>query len=205
VRHRRPFWSVSGARYNPRTFPPHHPHARFGPANYVTSLRLAVVLGLAVVTGQPYTATLAWTATALAAVVSALDGVDGWLARRTSLSSAFGARFDMETDALLIMVLSVLAWRWNDAGVWVLGCGLMRYAFVAAAWAWPWLARPLPPSLRRKTVAVVQMVGLSTVIAPVVRPPLSEWLAAATLAILIWSFAVDLRWLARRRGDAQPA
>jgi phosphatidylglycerophosphate synthase len=125
--------------------------------------------------------------------------VDGWLARRSSLSSAFGARFDMETDALLILVLSALAWRWDRAGVWVLACGLMRYAFVAAAWVWPWLARPLPPSVRRKFVAVVQMVGLAIVVAPIVRPPLGAWLAGATLAVLVWSFAVDVTWLTVRR------
>jgi phosphatidylglycerophosphate synthase len=172
------------------------PHPRFGAANTVTSLRLALVAVLAAAIGEPHTVALAWTATALAAITSALDGVDGWVARRSSLQSAFGARFDMETDALLIMVLSALAWRWDRAGAWVLACGLMRYAFVAAAWGWPWLARPLPPSLRRKVVAVVQMVGLAIVVAPVVRPPLSEVLAAATLAILVWSFAVDVLWLA---------
>jgi phosphatidylglycerophosphate synthase len=183
-------------------FAAHRPHSRFGPANTVTSLRLALVAVLAAVIGEPHTVALAWTATALAAVASALDGVDGWLARRSSLHSAFGARFDMETDALLIMVLSALAWRWDRAGAWVLACGLMRYGFVAAAWGWPWLARPLPPSLRRKVVAVVQMVGLSIIVAPVVQPPLSEVLAAATLAMLVWSFAVDVRWLAVRRSAA---
>ena len=42
------------------------------------------------------------------------------------------------------------------------GCsalGLMRYAFVAAGWRWPALARPLPPSLRRKAVCVLQVGG----------------------------------------------
>ena len=43
--------------------------------------------------------------------MTALDGVDGWLARRSGIASAFGARFDMEIDALLILVLAVLAWR----------------------------------------------------------------------------------------------
>jgi phosphatidylglycerophosphate synthase len=181
----------------------HHPHARFGAANTVTSLRLGLVAVLAAALGEPHTTGLAWAATAAAVVTSVLDGVDGWLARRSTLASAFGARFDMETDALLIMVLSALAWRWDRAGAWVLACGLMRYGFVAAAWAWPWLARPLPPRLRRKFVAVVQMVGLAIIIAPVVRPPLSEWLAAATLATLTWSFAVDVLWLVR--GTAGPA
>ena len=61
-----------------------------------------------------------------------LDGVDGWLARRHRIASAFGARFDMEIDALLILALSVLAWRHEKAGAWVVASGLLRYAFVAA-------------------------------------------------------------------------
>lgn len=175
----------------------HHPYPRFGPANMVTSLRLALVALLAAALGETYSAALAWATTALAIVISVLDGVDGWLARTSKMISAFGARFDMETDALLIMALSALAWRWERAGVWVLACGLMRYAFVAAAWAWPWLERPLPPSLRRKAVCVVQIVGLAIIVAPVVTPPLSVWLAAATLVILSWSFGVDVLWLSR--------
>ena len=50
---------------------------------------------------------------------------------------------------------------------------------------------------RGKTVAVLQFAGLSTALAPIVVPPLSAVLAAATLAVLVWSFAVDVVWLAR--------
>ena len=177
----------------------HHPHPRFGPANLVTSVRLALVALVAAALGEPYTAPLAWGVVAIAMLITGLDGVDGWLARRSAMESAFGARFDMETDALLILALSALAWRWERAGAWVLACGLMRYAFVAAAWAWPWLERPLPPSQRRKVVCVVQIVGLAVIAAPVVRPPLSAWLAAATLVMLTWSFAVDVVWLGSMR------
>ena len=65
----------------------------------------------------------------------------------------------METDALLVMALSVLAWQYGKAGAWVLLCGLLRYLFVAGGWLWPWLRRPLPPSIRRQTICVVQVVG----------------------------------------------
>ena len=66
-----------------------------------------------------------------------LDAVDGYVARRTATVSAFGARFDMETDAFLILVLSAcVAGQW---GWWVLVLGLARYLFVAAGWALPWL------------------------------------------------------------------
>ena len=177
----------------------YHPFRAFGGANLTTTLRLALVALLTAALGEAYSPALAWSATVLTVVVTVLDGVDGSIARRSSLASAFGARFDMETDALLIMVLSLLAWHWDRAGAWVLACGLMRYAFVASGWAWPWLEAPLPPSQRRKTICVVQIVTLGVIAAPVIPGVVSAAAAAVTLALLTWSFAVDLRWLARHR------
>ena len=104
----------------------------------------------------------------------------------------------METDALLVMALSVLAWQYGKAGAWVLLCGLLRYLFVAGGWRWPWLRRPLPASSRRQTICVVQVVGLSLTIVPVIPTPLSTVLAAITLSALCYSFLVDVVWLSGR-------
>jgi hypothetical protein len=68
----------------------------------------------------------------------------------------------------------------------------MRYAFVAAGWLLPWMAGPLRPTRRAKVVAVVQLAGLAVALAPIVRPPASDVVAAATLGALAWSFAVDV-------------
>jgi phosphatidylglycerophosphate synthase len=135
---------------------------------------------------------------ALAIVAVALDGVDGKLARSRNETSDFGARFDMETDALLILVLAALVWQLDKAGAWILLAGLLRYVFVAASYALPWFARPLPPSRRRQTVCVLQIVSLIGALAPLVRPPWSASLALLGLLLLAWSFAVDVAWLARR-------
>ena len=175
-----------------------HPHTRFGPANYVTTIRAALVALVAGVIGHPAAPGALWAVVGLTAVTGALDGLDGWLARRTRMVSAFGARFDMETDALLILVLSILVWRHDKAGAWVLLCGLMRYGFVAASWRLSWLAQPLPSTWRGKAVAVGQVIGLSVALAPVVPAPPSAIVAAAALAALVWSFAIDIRWLSRR-------
>ena len=132
-------------------------------------------------------------------VATALDGVDGRLARSSGLASPFGARFDMEVDALLIMALSVLAWSQGKAGVWVLASGLMRYVFVTGGWLAPWLGRPLPPSRRRQTTCVLQVVALVVTVAPVIDRPVSSAVAAAALAMLSASFGVDCLWLWRQR------
>jgi phosphatidylglycerophosphate synthase len=177
----------------------HHPFARFGAANYVTTLRAALVSLAAGLVGEGAPPNAAMVAVAASLAATMLDGVDGWVARRTGMASAFGARFDMETDALLVLALAILAWRFGKAGAWVLASGLMRYLFVAAGWRWPWMRRSLPESLRGKAVCIVQTLALILAIVPAVAPPASTWLAAAGLAALSASFSIDARWLVQRR------
>ena len=64
--------------------------------------------------------------TTLAVVALALDAVDGRVARRTGTASAVGARFDMEVDAVLVLLLSVYVAR--SLGLWVLAIGSAHYA-----------------------------------------------------------------------------
>jgi phosphatidylglycerophosphate synthase len=176
----------------------HHPHPRFGPANYVTLSRAVMVGLVAALIGRPGTPTLLWFIVGIAALAAVLDGVDGWLARRSGMASAFGARFDMETDAALIMVLSILVWQHEKAGSWVLLSGLLRYIFVAAGWVLPWLAGPLRPTWRGKTIAIAQLVVLICAVAPIIPVTLSSAAAAIALILLGGSFALDVIWLSRQ-------
>jgi len=171
---------------------------RFGIANSVTTVRAALAALVAAAIAKPPAPEVAWFAVVIAVAVTVLDGVDGWAARRFDEASAFGARFDMEVDAALIMALSVLAWRWDKAGAWVLLSGLLRYLFVAAGWIWPWMSRPLIPKRRRQTVCVIQIVALIASVSPIFAPPASAAIAAIALAVLVWSFAIDTIWLARQ-------
>lgn len=192
---------ASGAVLVWRGLPKAHPHPRFGPANRVTLLRLAASSLLAGVVGEPLGQpdTIAWVIVAAATVTAVLDAADGPLARRSGMASDFGARFDMETDAWLTLVLCGLIVQFDKAGAWVLAAGLMRYVFVAAARLWPWLSGTLPPSLRRKAVCVAQITTLIVCLGPIVPHALSSALAAASLLVLAWSFAVDVRTLAKTR------
>jgi phosphatidylglycerophosphate synthase len=175
----------------------HHPFPRYGAANQITTIRMALTVLVASLIGEPGVPAVAAAAALAAFVITLLDGMDGWLSRRTQMISAFGARFDMETDALLIQVLAILAWQYGKAGAWVLTSGLLRYVFVAAGWLWDWMRRPLFASQRRKVICVVQVVGLILTIVPIVPPPESAFLAAVSLAILCYSFLVDTVWLWR--------
>lgn len=169
----------------------------FGAANGVTLGRGALTLLLVALLGEAATVPLAWLVVALAVVAVGLDGVDGKLARSRGQASAYGARFDMETDALLILVLAALVWQYEKAGAWILFAGLLRYLFVVASYGAPWLSEPLPPSTRRQAVCVVQIVSLIGAVAPIVPAPWSAALAAAGLGALVWSFGLDGIWLAR--------
>jgi phosphatidylglycerophosphate synthase len=172
---------------------------RVGPANVVTTIRAALVASAAGLIGEPPTPALAHAAAALAAAVMLLDGVDGWLARRSRMTSDFGARFDMEVDAFLILILAVLAWTLGKAGAWIILAGAMRYLFVAAGRVWRWFSAPLPPSMRRKAICVLQIVGLAAVVSPILSGSASLIVGILTLATLTWSFAVDALWLRRQR------
>ncbi|HEU5111496.1 MAG TPA: CDP-alcohol phosphatidyltransferase family protein, partial [Micromonosporaceae bacterium] len=177
--------------------------ARLGAANAVTLVRSSLVVGVtalvagATAGGLPGDALVALTALAFVALV--LDGVDGQVARRTGTSSALGARFDMEVDAFLILVLSIAVAR--TAGWWVLAIGALRYAFVAASWALPWLKASLPPRFGRKVVAAMQGIVLAVAASGLVWEPLAVASVAAALAVLLWSFGRDVVWLWATRGQ----
>lgn len=172
----------------------------FGWPNTVTLVRALLacvlageVLAAALFGGRPNVLLLA----AMASLALASDAVDGVLARRSATTSAFGARFDMEVDAFLILVLSVMVWVFGLAGAWVLLIGLMRYAFVAAGAAIPALTAPLPPSLRRKTVCVLQSLAL--IASLLAGPAFAPAIAGVALLALTASFAADTVYLLSRK------
>lgn len=185
----------------------HAPHRRFGPANRVTLLRAAytALLGGILTEGLRIGEAGRWVLVASGAAALALDGIDGWAARRSGVSSRFGARFDMETDALFVLALSALVYRAGQAGAWVLTLGAMRYIFVVAGWLWPLLTAPLAPSTRRKGVCVCVLVVMLVALAPPVTPVMGRWLCLGGLLLLGYSFAADCFWLALRSRGALPA
>lgn len=174
------------------------PLARFGAANQTTLLRGSLVALLFGFVAERPSALMAWLVVVVGAACIVLDGVDGWLARRHASVSRFGARFDMETDALAILALSLLAWQLDKAGVWITAAGALRYLFLTASFAFRWLEHELAPSRRRQTICVIQIVSLIVCLVPIITRPWSGLVAAVGLALLVCSFLIDVIWLARR-------
>ena len=170
----------------------------FGWANRVTLARASLVItlvSLAPFLTNSLTGNSLWLYVSLCLIALILDGVDGKVARATGTETTFGARFDMELDALFILGLCVAVFALERAGIWVLALGLMRYGFLAAGTVWPFINSTLPDSLRRKTVCVWQLVTLMVALLPVTPAGLAFWSLLLALVLLCYSFGTDVRWL----------
>jgi phosphatidylglycerophosphate synthase len=171
---------------------------RLGPANRVTLTRTVLIGGVTALVVDaflrpPELAVLV----PLAAVALLLDGVDGWVARRTQTTSVLGARFDMEADCVLVLALSIHVAR--DLGPWVLVLGAARYLFIAAGRLWPWLRGELPARYWRKVVASTEGVVLILATAVALPRPLAQAALVITLGLVAESFGRDVWWLLRHR------
>jgi phosphatidylglycerophosphate synthase len=168
-----------------------------GPADLVTVGRAALIAGVTalVAGGLAGAAVPAATLIVIASVALALDAVDGRVARRTGTASALGARFDMEVDAFLVLVLSIYVA--TLVGPWALVIGAMRYAFVAASWALPWMRASLPTRSGAKVVAAAQGVVLLVASSQLLPAPGTAALVGAAVGALSWSFGRSVAWLWR--------
>ncbi|ADU06903.1 CDP-alcohol phosphatidyltransferase [Micromonospora sp. L5] len=183
---------------------------RLGPADWVTLTRATLAGGVAALTVDSFREPIVVPVlVVLSAVALSLDWVDGQVARRTGTVSALGARFDMEVDSFLVLVLC--GYVADQVGAWVLVIGAMRYVFVAAGWVLPWMRGSLPPRYWRKVVAATQGIALAVVAAGVLPRLLAVAVLLGALAMLVESFGRDVAWLwrhrvpSRRRPVALPA
>jgi len=173
-----------------------HPFPRLGFGNLTTLLRLALTAALI---APVFAGTgTSWPVFAVALAALSLDGIDGWLARRQGLTSAFGARFDMEVDAGLALVLALNVLAGGDAGWAILLLGLPRYAFIGAMALLPWMRRELPERFSRKAICVLQVGALIALQAPILPHVIATALEMSVAAALAWSFAHDIVWLWRQ-------
>lgn len=172
--------------------------AFYGPADRITLMRAVLAGGCATIVVLSIWGDIpvrSWWLLLLAGPALLLDAVDGAVARKTGTSSPAGARMDMETDAALLLVLSVPAAM--TVGYWALLIGLMRYLFVAAGWLRAPLRAELAFSQLRRVIAAVQGIALFLVLLPLVPAAAAVVIAAAALALLCFSFGRDVVTLER--------
>lgn len=168
------------------------------PADRVTLTRAALGAVCAVLVALGLSGVLparSWALFLVAAVAALLDAVDGAVARRTGTVTRRGARWDMETDAALLAVLSIGVAPWTP---WALGIGAARYLFWFGARVRPAWRAPLPSSRSRRVVAGLQAAALVTALAPFLPLWVGQSLTAPALALLVVSFGRDIGVLERR-------
>lgn len=158
--------------------------ARFHAANGVTALRLLALLPLASFghVGPP--------AALLVMAILAMDGLDGWLARTRRMTSELGAHFDMESDALLVMVSCSMLFLSGDWGLWVLSPGLLRYLYVLILWSGAF--EEAPPSTFGRWIFFLFALVLICSLWPLGPWTVPVMFVASSLVVI--SFSRSLRW-----------
>ena len=167
----------------------------FGPANGITCLRLGLAALLIGAIASAPVAVGSWWVAGFACTALILDGVDGLVARARNIESPFGALFDQETDAALILVLTLILSVSEKTGYWIVVAGLMRYVLLGAGLIWPVLTTPLPKSRIRSVVCGGLVAALVVCLLPVVDPRHAGVIGAIALFALTLSFSKDLIWL----------
>ncbi|CAN5489539.1 hypothetical protein BH23ACT6_BH23ACT6_18090 [soil metagenome] len=169
---------------------------QIGSADLVTVLRAAlvcVVVGWALLVLLRSAPSSSWPLTALASVALLLDGVDGAVARRSRPTRA-GATLDAETDAVMVLALSLIVA--GQVGWWIVLAGGLRYLFaVGAIGRAAWRFRPLPTRGSRRVIAAWSSALLAACTAPLLVGTAATVLAIVSLTLLVWSFGRDVVWL----------
>lgn len=175
------------------------PHPTLGTGNVVTLGRTALIVSiLTTLGGEAHP----WAVVVIASVALALDGFDGWYARREARVSRFGETLDMEIDSAFTVILAAGAVMAGTIGPLVLLLVLPRYIFVIAALWLRWLNGPLPETTTRKVICVIQVIALISLQVPGFWGVFTPAVVLAVGGVLLWSFGRDVVFLWRRHRDA---
>lgn len=167
------------------------------PADLVTLGRAVLVVGLAALVLRALSLEVqaqTWTVVWVGALAWALDGVDGYVARRTGTVTDHGAVLDSGVDGALVLVLAVAL---APVAPWALIGGLLYPAFLLGqVWRPAW-RRMLPHRTARRLAGGTLTGTLVVGAAPFWSAGTVRACVALAITWVVWSFAVDVRWLER--------
>lgn len=149
-----------------------------GYANLITCLRLFIILSV----GLLYNLLAKEIIFILFVIAILLDGVDGFMARKYNHSTKPGEILDMETDAFMVLLLSMIHFDKGVIGWWILIPGSLRYIYELIVY---WLKggdTDFPPKKVRATIAVIFFIAL---LSPFILPNATAVLILAISSILI--------------------
>jgi CDP-diacylglycerol--glycerol-3-phosphate 3-phosphatidyltransferase len=168
----------------------------------LTLLRIALIPVLAVVFYLPY----GWTNFATAAIfiaASLTDWLDGWIARRYSQYSDFGAFLDPVADKLMVSTALFLIVQGHPTAWMALWAAVIVGREIAVSALREWMAElgqraKVKVATIGKVKTVVQMIALIFLLyqAPLFGLPIftiGEWLLAGAALLTLWSGFAYLR------------
>ena len=161
----------------------------YNPANVLTVVRIVLVpvfLGLVVASGMDGAGPRI-AACLVFCVASATDFVDGWIARRWSLVTAFGKVADPIADKALTGTALVLLSAYDRLPWWVTLLILVREWGVTALRFWVIRYGIIPASRGGKLKTVLQIAAIAWYLWPVPEPVdvVGPWLMGAALLVTV--------------------
>jgi len=179
---------------------------------WLTLLRIALIPVLVLVFYLPFS----WTHLAAAAIfglASVTDWLDGWIARRFRMSSAFGAFLDPVADKLMVAVALFLIVQRHPTPWMAIWAAVIVGREISVSALREWMAGAgqsvaVKVALIGKIKTVVQMVALLCLLYALAPPALlaqnhpwlmreifvlGDWLLAAAALLTLWSGLVYLR------------
>ncbi len=163
-------------------YKPNYP-LRVGYANLITTFRLLLVLVALVF--HPYFDAIILGLVFLANIL--LDGVDGYIARKTGQSSMVGEVLDMETDAYFVFTISWLHVVEHQLSVWLLLPGSLRYIYALL------VIRPGKEILPKRVRASIAVFFFFALLIPFFTEDMAFiWLTYLAGASIVISFVISL-------------
>ena len=169
--------------------------ADFGPGTVLTISRgvLVAVLAGFLFSSLP-AGLLIWAPAGLYWIANLTDFLDGFLARKTNRVTLLGESLDIKLDGFGVLIATILIVQYRQVPLWYLLVGLARYLFVIGLWIRDRLGKTsidLPPSVRRRAFAGIQMGFVGVILLPVFRPPGTYWAATVFGLLFLVGFVLD--------------
>lgn len=169
--------------------------ADFGPGTVLTITRGVLVALLAgfLFNNRPE-GLLIWAPAGLYWLSNLTDFLDGFLARKTNRVTLLGESLDIKLDGFGVLIATLLIVQYRQVPLWYVLVGLARYLFVIGLWVRDQLGKgsvDLPPSVRRRAFAGIQMGFVGVILLPVFHPPGTVWVATVFGLLFLLGFIVD--------------
>jgi CDP-diacylglycerol--glycerol-3-phosphate 3-phosphatidyltransferase len=173
--------------------------------NLLTLFRIALVPLMVVAFYLPYRG-MNLIAAGMFVAGALTDWLDGWIARRYSQTSAFGAFLDPVADKLAVVVALFLIVQADPTPLMAIVCAIIVGREVTISALREWMAvigqrMKVGVATLGKVKTIVQMVAISVLLFqhpsyPLLRLPLYEigrWLLVAAAVLTLWSAILYLR------------